>query len=212
MELDAVGVDEIAPWLMRLGIDRSGKLDPNLRWDIAIRGAVLAELWLSGRISDAGETYEIDTVKTGAWHLDTAVEQLISSGLSQLDWIGRGRLRSIDLAHEFVRNGEWTMRRAYTATRWRLYRTPERRLYDAQHARLAAVVERKVAPASAAEATLALLGHALNIVQPEKTGRTAVIDDRSEECGAAGPVVSATLSRIQGTGGAALGGPGAGTM
>lgn len=186
---------------MRLGIDRRGKLDPTLVWDIGIRGAILAELWLAGRITDAGEAFEIDTSETGTWYLDAAVEQLMATGLSQLDWISRGRLTALDLADELVRTGEWSVRRSYTATRWRLYRAPEKRRYQAQHDRLEAVFERAVAAASAGEATLALLGHALNIVQPEESGYPAFLEDWSRECGAAGPVVAATISRTQMIGG-----------
>jgi len=78
-------IDAVAPWLLRVGIDHSGRLDLTQLWDIAIRGAVLADLWLTGRISDGNETLQIDLELTGIRYLDAAVAELVDFGDTELD-------------------------------------------------------------------------------------------------------------------------------
>src|SRR5262249_14191318 len=102
-------VDSCCPWLLRVGIDHSGKLDPTRLWDYGVRGAILADLWLSGRVVDVGESLQIDTDPTGIPYLDTAILQLVDSGQTPYEWMGRGWLRATDVADEFVRDGEWTV-------------------------------------------------------------------------------------------------------
>jgi hypothetical protein len=92
-------VDAVAPWLLRVGIDYAGELDLTQLWDIGVRGAVLADLWLTGRISNGGESLEIDTQPTGIRHLDAAIGELVGAGAgaTELQWLERGRLRAADV-------------------------------------------------------------------------------------------------------------------
>jgi len=161
-------VDAVAPWLLRVGIDDSGVLDLVRLWDIGVRGAVLADLWLTGRISDAGESLEIDTQPTGVRYLDAAIGELVGAGAgaTELQWLAHGRLRAADVAGELVASGEWTRRWSFTASRWRVYRSREMQQYIPLRKRLAHTYDGDTAPVSAAEATVALLGHALNVVPP----------------------------------------------
>jgi hypothetical protein len=193
-------VDAVAPWLLRVGIDHSGKLDTTQLWDIGLRGAVLADLWLTGRISDAGESLEIDTEETGVRYLDLAIGELVDGGSSELQWIERGRLRSADVAAELVAAGEWTRRWSFTSSRWHVYRTQAVQQHVPLRRRLAHTYDGDTSPVSAAEAAIALLGHALNVVRPRRIGKARIRPttpplDRLA-CGAAASVVGATIDAI----------------
>jgi len=193
-------VDAVARWLLRVGIDHSGKLDTTQLWDIGVRGAVLADLWLSGRISDAGESLEIDTEPTGIRYLDLAIGELVDGGSSEPHWIARGRLRAADVAAELVAAGEWTRRWSFTSSRWHLYRSRAVQQYIPLRKRLAHTYDGDTAPVSAAEAAVALLGHALNVVRPRRIGKSRIrltvspLDPQA--CGAAASVVEATMDAI----------------
>jgi len=189
-------MDAAAPWLLRVGIDHSGKLDTTQLWDIGIRGAILADLWLSGRIADAGETLEIDTDPTGIPYLDTAIYQLAESDSTPLEWLSQDWLRATDVADELVRAGEWTVRRSLTASRWRMYHSEAVQRYVPLRRRVAHVYDGDIPPASATEATVALLGHALNVVRPDKWGRPTFESLWINACGSAGSIVEATISTI----------------
>jgi len=203
-------VDAVAPWLLRVGIDDSGVLDLVRLWDIGVRGAVLADLWLTGRISDAGESLEIDTQPTGVRYLDAAIGELVGAGAgaTELQWLAHGRLRAADVAGELVASGEWTRRWSFTASRWRVYRSREMQQYIPLRKRLAHTYDGDTAPVSAAEATVALLGYTLNVVRPKRTGnvvrpkRTGGIAPRATSplgpgaCGPAASVVGATIDAI----------------
>jgi hypothetical protein len=196
VDFEDSSIDAVVPWLLRVGIDHSGKLDTTQLWDVGIRGGILADLWLSRRITDAGETLEIDTEPTGIPYLDTAVHQLAESGNTLLEWLGRDWLRATDVADEFVRAGEWTVRRSFTASRWRIYRSQAVQQYVPLRRRVAHVYDGDIPPASATEATVALLGHALNVVRPDKWGRPAFEALRFDACGRAASIVEATISSI----------------
>ena len=57
----AIAVEAVTLWLLRIGIDQTGRFEPTQLWDIGVRGAVLADLWLAQRIADAGPSLEVDT-------------------------------------------------------------------------------------------------------------------------------------------------------
>jgi hypothetical protein len=192
-------VDAVAPWLLRVGIDHSGTLDPTQLWDIGIRGAVLADLWLAGRITDGAESLEIDTESTGIRYLDIAIDELVDGG-SEPQWIARGRLRVSDVAAELVAAGEWTRRWSFTSSRWHLYRSRAVQQHVPLRKRLAHTYDGDTAPVSAAEAAVALLGHALNVVRPRRIGKSRARFTESpldpQACGAGASVVQATIDAI----------------
>ena len=189
------GVDAVTPWLLRVGIDHTGKIELTRAWDLAVRGPILADLWLSGRISDSGETLEIDTSPTDAAYLDTAIYQLATSADSPFEWLGRGALRASDVADQLVGDGEWTRHRSLTASQWRIYRSQAVQQHVALRRRLAHISDGDEAASSEAEASLALLGHALNVVRPDRYGRPE-FTRWTEGCGVAAPVVDATVLEI----------------
>jgi hypothetical protein len=193
-------VDAVAPWLLRVGIDYAGELDLTQLWDIGVRGAVLADLWLTGRISDGGESLEIGTQPTGIRYLDAAIGELVGAGAgrTELQWLEHGRLRAADVAGEFVASGEWTRRWSFMASRWRVYRSREMQQYIPLRKRLAHTNDGVTAPVSAAEATVALLGHALNVVRPNSIGAGDAVSPLGPgACGPAASVVGATIDAIE---------------
>lgn len=196
--MDGDAIDSCCLWLLRVGIDHSGKLDPTRLWDFGVRGAILADLWLSDRIVDVGDSLQLDTDPTGIPHLDTAIGQLIDSGMTPYEWMGRGWLRATDVADDLVRDGEWTVRRSLSASRWRIYHSQAVRQHVPMRQRLAHVYEQHIPPPSPAEATVALLGHALNVVRPDKWGKPKFDGLWVNACGRAAPVVEATVDAILG--------------
>jgi len=207
-ELDRTGlpqtgpppIDAVAPWLLRVGIDHSGQLDLTQLWDIGIRGAVLADLWLAGRISDGNESLQIDLEPTGIRYLDVAVAELVDFGDTELRWIAAGRLRAPDVAADLVASGEWTRHWSVSASRWRVYRSRAKQRYVPLRKRVAHTYDGEITPASKAEASVALLGHALNVVRPErlirKRPRPTTDPLPVSACGAAATVVGAAIVEI----------------
>jgi len=193
-------IDAVAPWLLRVGIDHSGRLDLTQLWDIAIRGAVLADLWLTGRISDGNETLQIDLELTGIRYLDAAVAELVDFGDTELGWIAAGRLRAPDVAADLVASGEWTRHWSVSASRWRVYRSSAKQRYVPLRKRIAHTYDGEITPASEAEASVALLGHALNVVRPRRIMKQrprATTDPLPvSACGAAATVVGAAIVEI----------------
>ena len=188
-------MDAVTPWLLRVGIDHTGKIELTRTWDLAVRGAILADLWLCARINDSGETLEIDTSPTDVAYLDTAIYELATSAESPFDWLGRGAIRASDVADQLVDDGEWTRHRSITASQWRIYRSQAVQQHMPLRRRLAHISDGDETPISEAEASLALLGHALNVVRPDRYGRPR-FRHWTEGCGIAAPVVDATVLEI----------------
>jgi hypothetical protein len=194
----AIAVEAVTPWLLRIGIDHTGRFEPTQLWDIGIRGAVLADLWLAQRVADAGPSLEVDTTPTGAWYLDEATCELASGRMTQLGWIGRGRLRASDVADELVSNGEWSRRRSLTVAQWKRYRSHPIRQYMPLRTRLAHVYDGRIRTSTPIEATIAVLGHALNVVRPDRFGHPRLRGLSPAACGSAQAVVEATVEEIFG--------------
>lgn len=193
---EAAEVDAVTPWLLRVGIDHTGRFEPTQLWDIGIRGAILADLWLAGRISDGGQSLEIDTTPTNVWYLDSATYELASGRVTQLQWLCRGRLRASDVADQLVAAGEWSRRWSLTAAHWRKYRSHAVRQYVLLRKRLAHVYDGDLPPASPCEVTVVVLGHALNVVRPNRYGSPRLSGLGPSACGAAEGVVEATVLEI----------------
>lgn len=194
-------VGAVTPWLLRIGIDHTGRFEPTQLWDIGIRGAVLADLWLAERIADAGPSLEVDTSATGVWYLDTATYELASGRMKQLGWVARGRLRARDVADQLVSDGEWSRRRSLTAAQWRRYRSHPIRQYMPLRTRLAHVYDGDIPAGTPIEATIAVLGHALNVVRPDRFGHPRLRGIGPAACGTAQAVVEATVEEIFGLAG-----------
>lgn len=197
----AVAVDAVTPWLARVGIDQTGTFEPTQLWDIGIRGAVLADLWLTQRIADAGPSLEVDTTPTGAWYLDAATYELASGRVTQLDWICHGPLRASDIADQLVSDGEWSRRRSLTAAQWKKYRCHAVRQYMPLRTRLAHIYDGDIPASTPIEATLAVLGHTLNVVRPDRFGHPRLRGLGPASCGIAHAVVQATVEEIFGVAG-----------
>jgi hypothetical protein len=198
---EGTAVDAVTPWLLRVAIDHTGRFEPTQLWDVGIRGAVLADLWLSGRVSEGDLSPEVDTTPAGVWYLDTAMYELTSGETTQLDWIYRGGLSANDIADGLVAAGEWTRHRSLTAPQWRKYRSHAVQRFVPERTRLAHVYDGDGLPATAVEATVAVLGHALNVVRPNRYGSPKLRGLGPSACGAAAAVVEATVFEIFGLAG-----------
>ena len=190
----------MARWLLRVGIDHSGQLVLNRLWDVAIRGAVLTDLRLSGQIRDAGDHLEVQTEPTEFGYENLARQQLLADPeVTELNWVRTGQLRAGHVAARLVEAGEWSKRWSVLATGMRVFRAARPQQYIPLRTRLAHTYDGELKPRSDAEAAVALLGHALNVVRPR--GLEFVRDSVQrplavEDCGAISEIVSATLIEI----------------
>ncbi len=190
-------MDRLTPWLLRLGIDHSGRLSLNLLWDVAIRATIVADLLASGRLVAGEDRIEVDPAPTGPAYEDEACRQLLDGRTStELAWIRTGRLKAASAGQELVRQGEWSQRWAPLQIGLRQYRAPKQQHIQLTN-RLAHTVRREMRSVTEAEAALAVLGHALGFISPDRRGnsrRTPLTPDR---CGSLASIVGAAVTEIQ---------------
>jgi hypothetical protein len=73
--------------------------------------AVLADLRLSGQVTDAGDRLEVRTEPTDVGYENVARQQLLANPeVTELNWIRTGQLRAADVAARLVETGEWSKR------------------------------------------------------------------------------------------------------
>ncbi len=193
-------LDSIALWLLRVGIDHSGRLSLTGAWDIAVRAAVLADLKRAGRLRENDDLIEVDAEDSGPSWQDAACRQLLAEpDMTEFRWIVSGRLRAAAVAAHLVEAGEWSSRRAPLAPGMRIYRAQQQQ-YVPFRTRLAHTYDGDVPPQSDAEAALALLGHALNVVRPRRLDSrraTSQAPLEPDACGPFGPVVETAATEIR---------------
>jgi Golgi phosphoprotein 3 GPP34 len=186
-------------WLLRAGIDHTGRLEAHQAWNVAVRGAVLADLVLAGRWVDNDDEITIDADPSGMSYLDKAAAAVLSGGAtSELKWIGAGRYHFDDAAADLVQRGEWRRRFSLLAPRTGTYRSVQLRQYVTERRTFAHVYDGDVPPSSAAEAAIAVLGHALGVIRPPHMARLhrAEAPLTASSCGDLSTIVSATISEL----------------
>ena len=108
----------VAMRLACLALDR-GRLTDDLVTALAVRGALLVDLALRGRLQETDDHIEVDTGPTGF----PPADRLIAGGAASLsELLRRGQVDQHDLAAEHLRRGSWTRRR-----RWLMERYVDRR-------------------------------------------------------------------------------------
>lgn len=95
-----------------LALDRKGRLTKDLVTGIAVRGAVLIDLALRGRVRDGEEAIEYDDQPTG---FPPADRILRAPAQSLTDLLRHGPVDQRDLAAEHLRRGTWLA----SGSRWR---------------------------------------------------------------------------------------------
>jgi hypothetical protein len=91
-------------------------------WDVAVRGALLVDLALAGRVTQEAESVVVDATPTGFGPADALLGPLTVEPERSLDWwMDRGAVDLGDLARDNVQAG-----------RWRQWWTPLGRRYDVQ--------------------------------------------------------------------------------
>ena len=106
--------DSVSMRLAALALDR-GRLTDDLVTALAVRGTLLVDLALRGRVRDTEEAVEFDDPPTGF----APADRLLAEGAESLtDLLRRGPVDQQDLAAEHVRRGSWTVRRQLLGTRY----------------------------------------------------------------------------------------------
>ncbi len=139
--------DSVSMRLAALALDR-GRLTDDLVTALAVRGTLLVDLALRGRVRDTEDAVEFDDPPSGF----APADRLLAEGADSLtDLLRGGPVDQEDLAAEHLRRGSWTVRRRLLSTRYvdcRADRTaadeqvleePRRREWTPEDAALAAV-------------------------------------------------------------------------
>src|SRR3712207_3424348 len=100
--------------LAALALDR-GRLTDDLVTALAVRGTLLVDLALRGRVRETEDAIEFDDPPTGF----APADRLLGQGAGSLiDLLRRGPVDQDDLAAEHLRRGSWTTRRRLLGTRY----------------------------------------------------------------------------------------------
>ena len=106
--------DSVSMRLAALALDR-GRLTDDLVTALAVRGTLLVDLALRGRVRDTEDAVEFDDPPTGF----APADRLLAQGAASLtDLLRRGQVDQEDLAAEHLRRGSWTARRRLVGTRY----------------------------------------------------------------------------------------------
>ncbi len=109
----------VAVRLTALCLDPSGRLGDYPLWQTAVRGAVLVDLALVGRLAHTDESITIDDTPTGFAPADALLRAITVEHERSLDWwIGHGCVRLQDVAAANVTSGRWAVARRLFGTRY----------------------------------------------------------------------------------------------
>ena len=106
--------DSVSMRLACLALDR-GRLTDDLVTALAVRGALLVDLGLRGRVSDTDDAVEVDDAPTGFAPADRLLAGWAPS-LTEL--LRHGEVDQEDLAAEHLRRGSWGLRRRWPGRRY----------------------------------------------------------------------------------------------
>jgi hypothetical protein len=86
----------------------SGKLRSYDLWDVAVRGALLVDLALTGRVTHEADSVVIDPTPTGFAPADALLTPIVVEPERPLDWwMDRGAVCLDDLVRDNVASGRW---------------------------------------------------------------------------------------------------------
>ncbi|MGY1595155.1 hypothetical protein ACI79D_24540 [Geodermatophilus sp. SYSU D00708] len=106
--------ESVSMRLACLALDR-GRLTDDLVTALAVRGTLLVDLALRGRVRETEDAVEFDDGPTGF----PPADRLLADGAPSLtELLRRGPVDQEDLAAEHLRRGSWTLRRRWPGTRY----------------------------------------------------------------------------------------------
>ncbi|MGY1704475.1 GPP34 family phosphoprotein [Geodermatophilus sp. SYSU D00697] len=106
--------ESVSMRLACLALDR-GRLTDDLVTALAVRGTLLVDLALRGRVRETDDAVEFDAGPTGF----PPADRLLADGAPSLtELLRRGPVDQEDLAAEHLRRGSWTARRRWLGTRY----------------------------------------------------------------------------------------------
>lgn len=105
--------DSVSMRLAALALD-GGRLTDDLVTALAVRGTLLVDLALRGRVRETEDAVEFDDPPTGF----PPADRLLAESASLTDLLRRGSVDQQDLAAEHLRRGSWTARRRLLGTRY----------------------------------------------------------------------------------------------
>jgi hypothetical protein len=109
----------VAVRLTSLCLDRSGRLRDFALWDTAVRGALLVDLALAGRVTLADESVTIDDTPTGSPPADALLAAIAVEPERSLDWwLDHGGVQVKDVVAANVATGRWRARRRMLGRRY----------------------------------------------------------------------------------------------
>ncbi|PRY47439.1 Golgi phosphoprotein 3 GPP34 [Geodermatophilus tzadiensis] len=162
--------DSVSMRLAGLALDR-GRLTDDLVTALAVRGALLVDLALRGRVVDTDDAVEVDDDPTGF----APADRLLAGWAPTLTEVLRhGEVDQEDLAAEHLRRGSWTVRR-----RWPRRYDDHRAARTADDERALETPDRGWTPADAALActasALGLLGTPRELPDEDLLARTGPV-------------------------------------
>jgi hypothetical protein len=106
--------ESVSMRLACLALDR-GRLTDDLVTALAVRGALLVDLALRGRVRETADAVEFDDGRT----CFPPADRLLADGAPSLtELLRRGPVDQEDLAAEHLRRGSWTLRRRWPGRRY----------------------------------------------------------------------------------------------
>ena len=101
----------VAVRLSAFCLDGSGRLRRYDLWDVAVRGALLVDLALAGRVAQEADSVVVDPTPTGFAPADLLLDPMSVEFERPLDWwLDRGGTDLDDLVRDHVRSGRWAVR------------------------------------------------------------------------------------------------------
>ena len=105
--------DSVSMRLAALALD-GGRLTDDLVTALAVRGSLLVDLALRGRVRETEDAVEFDDPPSGF----PPADRLLAESASLTDLLRGGEVDQQDLAAEHLRRGSWTARRRLLGTRY----------------------------------------------------------------------------------------------
>jgi Golgi phosphoprotein 3 GPP34 len=124
--------DGVAVRVAALCLDARGRLSELLICGHAVRGGLLLDLGLAGRVESTADSILVDGAPTGFLPADRLLAAIDAEPERSLDgWLGERRLGLRDVAAAAVAADRWSTTRSFLRPRYAV-RAPERTLADRQ--------------------------------------------------------------------------------
>ncbi len=113
MSRDHVAAEGVAVRIAALCLEGNGRLSDRLVCGPAVRGGLLLDLALSGRVEQTDDSVVVDATPTGFQPADRLLAAIgVEPERSLDDWLDERRIGLRDVATEAVAAGRWSERRA----------------------------------------------------------------------------------------------------